>query len=133
MKTTQKTANGWTTVMRWVARLLALVAAGLFVYSAIEFGGRILPALSWTSPQGIPLLAVLIVSIAGALIAWRWELVGGVMTLAGAVIVIALVCAGSGVDMFLCALLFTLPMLVAGVLYLGCCWRRRAARLAEKA
>ena len=126
METDQNGGNGWTSVMRWTARILALLAGGLFAYFAIEFGPAVLSSLSWTNPQGIPLAIGLMVALIGALVAWRWELVGGLMTVAGAIIVMALVCAGSGLDMLFCAFLFTLPLLVAGALYLGCCWRKRA-------
>jgi hypothetical protein len=71
-----------------------------------------------------------LVALLGAFIAWRWELVGGVMTIAGAVMVMALVCAGSGFDMLYCAFLFTLPLLVAGVLYVACSWRKRSLQSA---
>jgi hypothetical protein len=125
----QEDGNGWTAVMRWTARLLALVAIGLFVYFAVEAGSRVFPSLSW-GPQGIPLLIALLVALAGAIVAWRWELVGGAMTVGGVAAIMALVCIGSGTDMFYCAFLFTLPLLVAGALYLGCCYRKRAAKAA---
>ena len=130
MATDQKGGNVWTAAMRWTARLLALIAAGLFVFFAVEFGAKVFPSLSLLRPQGIPLLIVVLVTLVGALIAWRWELVGGIMTLVGAALAIALVCAGSGTDMFFCAFLFTLPLLVAGALYLACCWRTRTAAAA---
>jgi hypothetical protein len=130
MASSEKKRNGWTGVMRWTARILALVAGGLFVYFAVEFGAEVFPTLSW-GPQGIPLLAVVGVAILGALLAWRWELVGGAMALGGALLTMILVCAGSGADMFLCALFFSLPLLVAGALYLGCCWRKRAVALVK--
>lgn len=66
------------------------------------------------------MLLVLLVALAGVLIAWRWELVGGLLALAGALAIMGLVCAGSGTDMLFCSVLFTLPLVVAGVLYLGC-------------
>lgn len=125
MTTEKKGGDGWTATMRWIARILALVVGGLFVYFVVEFGPRVFPTLSWTSAQGMPLLLGLLVALVGAVIAWRWELVGGLMTVAGAVIVMALVCVGSGLDMLFCAFLFTLPLLVVGALYLGCCWRTR--------
>jgi hypothetical protein len=129
MAEVQKCDNGWTKAMRWAARVLALIAVGLFVYFAVEFGARVFPSLAWTSPQGIPLLVALVLALAGVLIAWRWELAGGMIAVGCSAAIIGLVCAGSGPDMFLCALFFTLPLLLAGVLYLGCCWRtRRAAR-----
>jgi peptidoglycan/LPS O-acetylase OafA/YrhL len=129
MTEVQKTGNGGTTAMRWVARILALIAVGLFVFFAVELGSKVFPALSW-GPQGIPLLVAVAVAMAGVLVAWRWELVGGVMTVAGVAAIMALVCLGSGTDMFFCAFLFTLPLLLAGGLFLACCWRTRQPRVA---
>ena len=123
----QKGGNGWTGFIRWTARILALIAGGLFVYAAAECGAKVLSSISLSGPQGLPLLVGLLVAILGALIAWRWELVGGMMAVLGAVMVMALVCIGSGLDMLYCAFLFTLPLLAAGVLYLSCCWRTRQA------
>ncbi|MFN2218680.1 MAG: hypothetical protein ACK2UA_08745 [Anaerolineae bacterium] len=123
--------NGSTSAMRWTARVLALVAVGLFVYFAVDFGGTVFPTLSW-GPQGIPLLVAVVVALAGVLVAWRWELVGGIMAVAGVAGIMALVCLGSGMDMLFCAFLFTLPLLLAGVLYLGCCWRTKSVKVAQE-
>lgn len=127
MAKVQRCDDGWATAMRWIARFLALVAAGLFAYFLVEFGAKVFPSLAWTNPQGIPLLLALLLALAGVLIAWRWELIGGMIAVACSAAIIALVCAGSGLDMFLCAVFFTLPLLLAGALYLGCCWRTRRA------
>jgi hypothetical protein len=35
--------------------------------------------------------------------------------------------------MLFCALLFTAPILIAGALYLACCWRTRDANLEQNA
>lgn len=131
MTKAQKT-NSRTVAMRWTARILAIAAAGLFVSFGMEFGPRVFSNLSWGA-QGIPLLAAVGMAIIGALLAWRWELLGGALTLGGALVTMMLVCAGAGLDMLLCALFFALPLLVAGALYLGCCWPKTAIRLAEKA
>jgi peptidoglycan/LPS O-acetylase OafA/YrhL len=124
MAKVQKAQDGWTKSMRWVARILALIATGLFVYFLVESGAQMISSLAW-GPQGFPLLIGLVVALIGLLLAWRWELLGGVMAVIGGVATMALVCIGSGLDMLFCALLFTLPILAAGVLYLGCCWRTR--------
>ena len=130
MTEAKQAGNGWTSLMRWIARIVALVAIGLFVFFAVEMGTRVFPTLSW-GPQGIPLLIAVVVALAGLLVAWRWELVGGIMTVAGVAAIMALVCIGSGTDMFYCAFLFTLPLLVAGALFLGCCWRTRVKATRE--
>lgn len=133
MEKVQQTDNGWTKFMRWTARLMALLAVGLFVIFVAGSGLSVLSAISWTSPQGVPLVAALLLALAGALVAWRWELVGGIMTMAGVIGIMALVCAGSGTDMLYCAFLFTLPLLVAGALYLACCWKTKSAARQQEA
>jgi hypothetical protein len=131
MSKVKQKRDGSTTAMRWTARILALLAVGLFVFFAVDLGARVFPTLSW-GPQGIPLMIVLAVALAGVVVAWRWELIGGIMTVAGVAGIMALVCVGSGTDMLFCAFLFTLPLLVAGALYLGCCYRTRMAKVAQE-
>lgn len=69
--------------------------------------------------KGVPLLIALLLALVGVLIAWRWELTGGVVAVAGALTIMGLVCLDSGGDMLLCAVSFSFPLLVAGVLHLG--------------
>lgn len=129
----QSARNGWTQAMRWAARILSLVAIALFGLYLAQSGASRLSAMSWTNPQGLPLFIALLVALAGVLIAWRWELVGGIVTIVGAVAIIAQTCLGSGPVMFLCSLFFTLPLLVAGVLYLICCWRTQTSATLQEA
>ena len=133
MTEVQDTGNGWTTTMRWIARILALIGIGLFALFVVQGGVDVLGSISWVDPQGVPLLAALLVALVGALVAWRWELVGGMLTMVGALAIIGLVCLGSGADMFLCSLFFTLPLLLSGALYLVCCWRTRGLAVAREA
>lgn len=132
MTKAQRARDSWTHLMRWIARFVALIAVGLFVLFAVEVGTNSLSSLSWGHPQGMPLLIALLVALLGLLIAWQRELVGGSMTLVGAVATIALVCLGSGIDLFLCSLLFTAPLFIAGALYLGCCCRTWAVGAARQ-
>jgi hypothetical protein len=46
---------------------------------------------------------------------------------------IGLVCIGSGTDSFLCSLFFAAPPLLAGSLYLACCYGTTAHTTAQKA
>ena len=130
MTEVQKGTNGWTKAMRWGARLIGLVAVGLFVAFIAVSGSIVFPTLSFSNPQGIPLFIALLVALAGVLLAWRWELVGGLMAIGGSAAIMLLVCAGSGTDMLYCGFLFTLPLLLAGALYLGCCARTKAVQRA---
>ena len=128
--TQNNSSNGWTTGMRWAARLIGLLAIGLFVAFVIMSGPSVFANISLASLQGLPLLIALLLALAGIVVAWRWELIGGIMTIVGSLAIIGLVCLGSGSDMFLCSLFFTGPMLVAGILYLACCYRTRTKTVA---
>lgn len=123
MTMAMKTGDRLTKRMRWSARVVGITASCLLVLFVIESGARILPALSWSSPTEMPLLLALALAVMGVLIAWRWETVGGAMTVAGAVAIIALAYMGSGPAMVFAALMLTLPLFVAGALYLACHWR----------
>jgi hypothetical protein len=70
----------------------------------------------------MPLFLVLLAAVAGLLLAWRWEALGGLVAVSGALVILALAYLGSGPMVLLGAVLFTLPLLLAGCLYLGC-WR----------
>lgn len=120
----------WTKTMRWIARALTILASGLFAWFLVESGARMFTTLAWGEPQGVPLLIALLAALVGALAAWRWELVGGIVAIAGALIIVGLVVWGSGVDMLYSAVWFTAPLLVAGGLYLACCARTRSATIA---
>ena len=107
--------------MRWVARLLSLVAVIPFAVFLVDAVGGLSPALTWDSPQGMPLLVVMALGSVGVIVAWRWERLGGLLAAISGVVIIALVAAGSGLASFVPALLASAPFVVAGLLYLGCC------------
>jgi hypothetical protein len=119
----QQIDNYLTIGMRWIARALGLLASGPFVLFLIYSGARILPKLSWSSPQGMPLFIVLAMATVGILIAWRWELIGGAIAVVCAIAISALVYTGSGLTVFSAALMASAPFFVAGVLFLACCWK----------
>jgi hypothetical protein len=118
--------------MRWSARVVGLLACGLFLQFIIESGAK-LPALSWGSLQGMPLLLALVTAVAGVLVAWRWEAIGGAMALVGSMAVVVMVYLESGPTLIVAAVILTLPLVVAGAVYLGCCWRTRTAVLQQRA
>jgi len=74
------------------------------------------------------MMIALLVAVAGVVAAWRWELGGGVLAIAGSVAIVLLVVLGSGLDMLVPAVVFVAPLVLAGLLYLGCCARCRATR-----
>jgi hypothetical protein len=105
---------------------VGLVAFILFVQFLIVSGPRVVPAMSWRSPQGLPLFLALCLSVVGVLLAWRWEMAGGGLALASAAAMILLVYLGSGTSALFATSVLSLPLLLASALHLGCCWRTRS-------
>ncbi len=132
MKATSRSRSRTTTVMRWTWRLIGLVAVGLFLLFVAEAGDRILLELTWSDPQGMPLLLAMVVAVAGLLVGWILEMLGGLMTLLGATAIPILVYLGSGPTLLLAALILSLPLFVCAGLCLGCCWRTRRAAVSQQ-
>jgi hypothetical protein len=66
-------------LIRWIARLLSVGLAALFVALVVGEGA---PPL-WPLSVYMLLFALLTICHAGLLIAWRWELAGALMALLG--------------------------------------------------
>jgi hypothetical protein len=67
-------------VIRWIARVLAVLLIMLFVTMA--FGEGLPNSSILTRPEKLGFLALFLM-VAGLVSALRWELVGGILTLAG--------------------------------------------------
>ena len=132
MVASEKNGGGLTKAMRNSARGVGLLASGLFLLFLADSGLSLLSTLSWTNARGMPLFLALTVAVAGVLIAWRWETVGGALAVIGALAVVQLVYLGAELAMVPAAGMLVLPPLVAGILYLTCGWRTRAIRLARQ-
>jgi hypothetical protein len=127
MTTVRRIDDSLTKGIRWIARALGMLATGLFLLFVVSSGASIFPTLSWVSPRGMPLLVVLVVTVLGVLIAWRWEITGGAMAVLGACALSALVFWGAGRSRLSTSLMISLPFFTAGVLFLTCSWRTRTA------
>ena len=127
--TAREIGNDLVTGMRWMARLVGLFACGLFALFFVESGAQVLSALSWSDLRGMPLFLALTVAIVGIIVAWRREAIGGVMSLVGGLMMLALVYLASGSGMTFTAFLLALPLLFAGALYLACSIGARLAML----
>ncbi|HSJ13376.1 MAG TPA: hypothetical protein VK939_03115 [Longimicrobiales bacterium] len=68
------------TVLRWIARLLASAVAGLLIAFFIDEGVGDPRALTDAELGG---LGAVLVMMTGALLGWRWDLLGGTLLLAG--------------------------------------------------
>jgi len=69
------------TTLRWISRILGLLLVGLFAVFAIGQGFNPFQL----GGSEIALMSVLLVALSGMLVAWRRELLGGVMVIAGMV------------------------------------------------
>lgn len=133
MTTVPQSGDSSTTLMRWIARILGLLASALFVWFLICAGVGLCKTLSWSSPRGIPLLIVMAIAAVGVLIAWRWEMIGGTIAIISALFLGVLVYFGSGQTVFTTALLVGLPFFIAGILFLVCFWRTKTATVLNRA
>ena len=73
------------TIFRWIARVIGIVLIGFTFLIAIGEGMPNLFTQPWVVQIGFLALALLLL---GILLAWRWELPGGIMSLAGWVLFI---------------------------------------------
>jgi hypothetical protein len=113
-------------MMTWIARGTGLLASGFFlIFTISEFisevlGGRPCMAV-------VPLLAFLAVPILGVLITWRWEMIGGALTMLGALGLGIFVYLAVEYNKTLATLLFSVPFLIADFLVLTSWWGARAS------
>jgi hypothetical protein len=65
--------------LRWTARILGTMLVGLVVLFAVGEGVRLQDFDAVTGSM----MVVFLVALAGMLVLWRWELIGGLMVLVG--------------------------------------------------
>ena len=121
----QETKRFIIRVVRWIARVLAILVSGPFIYFLFFRSGAVLPELGWTVPNEMPLFVAWLAVIIGILISWRWEMVGGLLIAAGAVAIGVLGYLGCGPGELPTCTLIAGPYLLTGLLLLSCCWGRR--------
>jgi signal transduction histidine kinase len=125
MNDIQPETSNWDTVIHWIARLSSLATNSVFLL--ILF----LALTNEDKPQGvaIPVLVLLALAMVSCLAAWRWERAGGIAVLVSAVCLgVAAYAAsrsyGAGPH-FLAPLLYAVPYLLVGILFL---WAAREQR-----
>ena len=118
MNDTRPRTGNWDTAMRWIARLSSLAINSVFLL--ILF----LALTNEDRPKGaaIPVLVFLVLTMVSCLVAWRWERVGGIAMLVCALCLGAAAYWASRIygpgPHFLAPLLYAVPYLLAGTLYL---------------
>jgi hypothetical protein len=107
--------------MRWITRLLSIAISCTFLF--ILF----LAVANEDKPQGaaISVLALLVLTLVGCFAAWRWERVGGVVVIIGAICLSvaaysASLAFGLGSMSFIPALIYGVPFLIVGSLFWIC-------------
>ena len=106
-------------VMRWLPRLAGALLVVLFVVFFIgeSLGGEgLIPPVRLTLTEWLEIVALLVMS-AGALLAWRWEALGGALSLGGGLAFNLVESLGGGrVELVWFAVVF----MVVGGLFLVC-------------
>jgi hypothetical protein len=68
-------------LVRWITRIVSLLASLLFLYTFAALAGRqVLP------DAGVPLAVIFALTALSLLIAWRWEVLGGRLTMVFAIL-----------------------------------------------
>jgi hypothetical protein len=117
--------------VRWIARLLALLVSGPFIYFLLFRSGEVVPNLSWRAPNQMPLFLAWLAVIVGILVSFRSEMIGGLVTAVSAMAIGVLAYAGCGSGELLTCSLVAGPYLLSGLLLLGCCWGKERAQASE--
>ena len=109
-----------TSPIGWLARLSGITVSNVFLF--ITF----LALTNEDPPQGpgIAVLGLLVFTLACCLLAWRWERLGGSLVILSAVALgsaayMAGVAFGVGAFSLLVALIYCLPFLIVGGLFVG--------------
>ena len=115
-----RTYNRITNWIRWLARGIGSLLALSFLYLGITTG---------PSPPSLEELAVVFTLLVGVLIAWRREGLGGLILVLAAFVlflIMSVVVTNKYPDQWpSLMLLFVVPYLVPGILFLICWWRSR--------
>jgi len=128
---TRDTKRFFIDVVRWSARVLALLVSAPFFYFLLFRSGEVVPGLSWTAANQMPLFLAWLAVIAGILMSWRWQMAGGLVTAVSAIAVGALAYAGCGASELPTCMVVAVPYLLSGLLLLGCCWGRERLDLSK--
>ena len=106
-----------TRVLRWTARILSVLFVAfcllMFVGESLESRNR--PGSEPLTADAAVQLAMMGVSLLGLLLAWKWELIGGIIALAAYVLV--------GLINYKAFIVIPIPILA--LMFLGCWWMDR--------
>jgi len=109
-----------TKTLRWTARIIAIL---ITAYALIMFIGS---AIGDDSPVTVGLIVFLILlapTTIAMFAAWKWEKIGGIITIIGSVAMWISVFIDAGQNKFPAATLMAGPFFLVGILYLTC-WIR---------
>jgi hypothetical protein len=120
MKNSASFANRAIPAVRWTVRILSLlfVAFYLLIFIGEALEGQSRPNSPPLSARAVVELTIISVSLLGLLLAWKWELAGGIVALAAFV----LACLINR------RILVFYPVAIAAILFLTCRWFSRPHR-----
>lgn len=104
--------------LRWLARGVGSVAGGIFLWI-------ILAGLRHWDAMPAPLLLLLVLSIVGVLVAWRWEAFGGLLTIVAAIGLGVFVYTQAGRNQLVATAIYSGPFLLSGILFVVCSRKAR--------
>jgi len=120
LKNADHTGNRAARWMRWTARGISSLVGAFFLLFVL---GEVIWGRTPWSLEGAVLAGLVIVAVLGALIAWRWEGVGGTVLVIGAIALGIFACVTARFNKIGAMLIMGGPFLAAGILFL-LSWRR---------
>lgn len=117
MNDIRSASRRWGISLRWIARLSSLAIDSVFLLILV------LAITNEDKPQraAIPLLVLLILTMMGSFLAWRWEKAGGIAVTVGGIVLGCVAYSTTpallGSRSFLPALIYGVPFLVVGILF----------------
>lgn len=106
-------SGGW---LRWLARILGLTLAALFLLVGI--GGALVEEPSWTG-EGAVLAILGLWAVMSLLAAWRWETLGGLSGLLAGLALAAFAVGTAGSFRLMAAAVTGLPIILISVAFLA--------------
>jgi len=113
------TENNIISSLRFIARLFSILL--IFIVISLAIGEAFPHPFDLSAKEAIFTIALLIM-LAGLLISWKWEGIGGSLIILG---FLTFVIANSIISKSLNLGIFLLIFPLTGVLYLICCWREK--------
>jgi hypothetical protein len=120
-----------TLIMRWIARVISTLVMVFIILMVIGsvFTGKEYRRAPWPTLEDIIMTMFFLAMLTGVVIAWFREGIGGTILTTAGLVATALLFLRMTPDDYWVIMIFGVPFLFSGILFLVC-WRRSSQKLA---